>query len=328
MQTGIILTLAYPETIVTHAEEWYSPFMHYFGIGSKKYVRAGHAALVLINKSTGVLEYHDFGRYITSAPNGRVRGKTTDGELDFPIQADIENGKITNIKSILKFLATHPKLTHGEGTLYASVCNRIDYEKSLTYINSMQAKGFITYAAFKTEATNCARFVTDTLIAGLTDDKLKMKLKRSKWFTPSTIGNVVLADTDDFVYKVSDKGNISRFESTISKVNRALFLDRLQGYSSSTVGTLEPKQNSTKKSHAQWLGGIAAGAWFELYDLETTNEFRFRRISPDGRVDCDGIYKMTSEGFDILKDYRFVHYSNCAFFHVEQGGGKFRFEKS
>ena len=120
------------------------------------------------------------------------------------MHAAIENGRITNLESILKFLATHPKLTHDEGTLYASVCNRIDYEKFRTYINSMQAKGFITYAAFKTEATNCARFVTDTLIAGLTDAKLKQKLMRSKWFTPSTIGNVVSADTEHSVYQVSD----------------------------------------------------------------------------------------------------------------------------
>ena len=72
--TGIILTLAYPETIVMVADEWYSPFMKYIGIGKKNYVRAGHAALVLINIETGILEYHDFGRYITSEPNGRVRG--------------------------------------------------------------------------------------------------------------------------------------------------------------------------------------------------------------------------------------------------------------
>ena len=37
-------------------------------------LRAGHAALVLIDKEKGDLEYHDFGRYITSEPNGRVRG--------------------------------------------------------------------------------------------------------------------------------------------------------------------------------------------------------------------------------------------------------------
>ena len=83
--SGIILTLAYPETIVMVADEWYSPYLRFLGVGKKNYVRAGHNALVLIDKTTGVLEYHDFGRYITPIPNGRVRGKDTDHELDFLI---------------------------------------------------------------------------------------------------------------------------------------------------------------------------------------------------------------------------------------------------
>ena len=56
MNNGIILTLAYPETIVMVADEWYSHYLRFFGIGKKNYVRAGHAALVLINKKTGILE--------------------------------------------------------------------------------------------------------------------------------------------------------------------------------------------------------------------------------------------------------------------------------
>lgn len=48
---AIILTLAYPETIVSHAEKWYSPLLKYVSVGSKQHVRAGHAALVLIDKS-------------------------------------------------------------------------------------------------------------------------------------------------------------------------------------------------------------------------------------------------------------------------------------
>ncbi|MCB0435879.1 MAG: hypothetical protein KDD08_07495, partial [Mangrovimonas sp.] len=101
--TGIILTLAYPETIVMVAKEWYSPYMRYVGIGKKNYLRAGHAALVLIDKATGVLEYHDFGRYITSEPNGRVRGRETDFELHFPVKAHIKEGTIQNLEELLKF---------------------------------------------------------------------------------------------------------------------------------------------------------------------------------------------------------------------------------
>ncbi len=245
---AFILVLAYPETIVSHAEEWYSKFLRFAFIGNKKHVRAGHAALVLIHKHTGVLGYHDFGRYITSEPNGRVRGKETDFELNFPIVAKIKNDTIENLDDILKFLATHPKLTHGDGNLYASVCNAINYDMARIHIDKMQAKGFIRYAAFIKDACNCARFVTDTLIASVTDKKIKRKLARSKWFTPSTIGNVVIADTENQVFLVSENGEINEFSSTVSKENQKLFLDTLKGYSPSLEGTILPKYNEEKAS--------------------------------------------------------------------------------
>ncbi|GAB5565825.1 MAG: hypothetical protein Wins2KO_28880 [Winogradskyella sp.] len=323
---AFILTLAYPETIVSHAEEWYSKFLRFLSIGSRKHVRAGHAALVLIQKETGVLEYHDFGRYITSEPNGRVRGRETDFELSFPLITQIENNKIENLPEILEFLATHPKLTHGDGNLYASVCAEVNYELARTHIDKMQSLGFIRYAAFIKEACNCARFVTDTLISSVTNDKIRKRLIRSKWFTPSTIGNVIISDTEDYIYLVSDKGEIKEFTSTVSKENRRLFLDRLQDYNPSLTGTLKPKHNEVKKEHAQWLSGIAAGAWFELYDLDNVLEYRFRRVSPYGHVDCDGVYNLNDRGFDIKTDYQFVHYSNCLFFHIKQNDNIFRFE--
>ncbi|NRB60065.1 MAG: hypothetical protein HRU50_09050 [Winogradskyella sp.] len=323
---AFILTLAYPETIVSHAEEWYSRFLRFLSIGSRKHVRAGHAALVLIQKETGVLEYHDFGRYITSEPNGRVRGRETDFELSFPLMAQIENNKIENLPEILEFLATHPKLTHGDGNLYASVCAEVNYELARTHIDKMQSLGFIRYAAFIKEACNCARFVTDTLISSVTNDKIRNRLIRSKWFTPSTIGNVIISDTEDYIYLVSDKGEIKEFTSTVSKENRRLFLDRLQGYNPSLTGTLKPKHNEVKEEHAQWLSGIAAGAWFELYDLDNVLEYRFRRVSPYGHVDCDGVYNLNDKGFDIKADYQFAHYSNCLFFHIKQNDNLFRFE--
>lgn len=325
--SGIILTLAYPSTTVMVAEEWYSPLLRFIGIGKKNYLRAGHAALVLIDKSTGILEYHDFGRYITPEPNGRVRGKDTDNELDFPLVAKIKHDTITNINDILEFLATRPKLTHGEGKLVASVCNAVDYKKARAYITDMQHKHFIRYAAFAKQACNCARFVTDSLIAAVTDAKVKKDLINSKWFTPSTVGNVLLADTENYVYEVSEAGIISEFKGSQKSENLRYFLDKLPNHKPNFVGTLEPKHNTVKVEHAQWLSGIAAGAWFELYATKNTNEYRFRRISPYGNIDCDALFKVDNVTFNYDLPYEFVHYSNCKFFHVKQNDLVFRFDR-
>ncbi len=325
--TGFILTLAYPETIVMVADEWYSPFMKYVGIGKKDYLRAGHAALVLINKATGELEYHDFGRYITPEPMGRVRGKDTDNELDFPIKARIENNSITNLDEILQFLGTHPKLTHGDGKLVASVCSEINYKKAREHITEMQNKHFIRYAAFINNACNCARFVTDSLIASVTNYTIKKKLISSKWFTPSTVGNVLLANTEKEVYNVSEAGEISKFTGTQKSENLRCFLDKLKNHTPNFTGTLAPKHTNGLSEHAQWLSGIAAGAWFELYKTEKKEVYRFRRISPYGNIDVDAIYKIDKQFFKYDLAYKFVHYSNCKFFTIEQHSQTFKFER-
>lgn len=325
--TAFILSLAYPDTIVSHAEEWYSPYLKYIGIGNKTSVRAGHAALVLINKATGVLEYHDFGRYITPEPNGRVRGRSTDNELEIPITAEIKNDKIVNIDAILQFLATNPRLTHGDGRLVASVCNVIDYNKARAHITMMQNRHFIRYAAFIKDASNCARFVTGSLIASVNDAVIKKRLIKSKWFTPSTVGNVLLANTGDYPFEVSLDGVISKYEGTQKGENLKCFLDRLKGYRPDLVGTLQTKYVEGVNEKAQWLSGIAAGTWYELYKTEHSKEYRYRRISPYGNIDCDDLFVIEENGFDIDSKYQFVHYSNCSFFNIEQNGNVFKFTR-
>lgn len=325
--TGIILTLAYPDTIVMVSEEWFSPFLRFLGVGKKDYLRAGHAALVLINKETGILEYHDFGRYITPEPNGRVRGSDTDNELHFPIKAEIENDSIKNLDVILKFLATHPKLTHGDGKLVASVCNAIDYKKARDHITEMQNKHFIRYAAFIKDACNCARFVTDSLIASVTDSKIREKLENSKWFTPSTVGNVLLADTENHPYEVSETGVISKFTGSQKSENLRCFLDKLKDHKVNLVGTQKPKPVDDLHEKAQWLSGIAAGAWFELHKTGHGVEYHFRRISPYGNIDIHDTFTVEDDSFDYDLEFEFIHYSNCKFFHVRQEGSVFRFDR-
>ncbi len=324
--TGIILTLAYPDTIVMVSEEWFSPFLRFIGIGKKDYLRAGHAALVLIDKQTGVLEYHDFGRYITPEPTGRVRGRDTDNELHFPLKAKIENDTIINLDEILQFLATHPKLTHGDGKLVASVCNAVDYKKARTHITKMQNKHFIRYAAFIKDACNCARFVTDSLIASVTNLDIKKKLENSKWFTPSTVGNVLLADTENHPYEVSETGVISEFKGSQKNENVRCFLDKLKDHEPTFIGTLEPKPVDDLHEKAQWLSGIAAGAWFELHKIGNDVEYHFKRISPYGNIDVHDKFVVDDDTFDYDLEFEFIHYSNCKFFHVKQRGKIFRFE--
>ncbi len=325
--SGIIIVMAYPDTVVMVSDEWYSPLLQFVGVGKKNYVKAGHAALVLINRETGLLEYHDFGRYITPEPNGRVRGKRTDHELDFPLKAEINGDTIVNLDNILLYLANNPEKTHGDGKLIASVCSKVDYKKAKNHIESLMIKGSFRYAAFKRESSNCARFVTSTLITSVTDKRILKSLKNSLLFTPSTIGNVVRANTQDQVFEVIGD-LIFEFNSTVFKENFRCFLDKIPDHEYHVVGTLKPKLVDGLGHNAQWLSGIAAGAWFEISKSETYIEehYRIKRVSPHGNIDVDGLYQVDCITFNLDEVFEFVHDSNCHYCHVIQNKKRYRFE--
>ncbi len=326
VNTGIIITVAYPDTVVRISDEKYVSYLRYLGVGKKNYVRAGHAALVLINTKDGHLEYFDFGRYTTPKGFGRVRGKYTDHELDFSLIAKVEKGKIENLEEIIKFLATNPKLTHGDGKMVVSACHEVNYQKAKTFITQMQNIGLIKYAAFSKNASNCSRFVTDTLIASVTNKNIVKSLVKSYRFTPSTVGNVVKANTTKQVKKVCESGLISKFRSTPAKENIRCFLDRLNYYEPNSTGNINPVQVNGVHEDAQWLEGIGAGAWFELHKTSSNEEYRYRRISAHGNVDVNGLYKVNDAKFNYEEAYTFVHYSNCSFYHIEQKNTIYRFD--
>src|SRR6056300_340118 len=108
-ETGSILVLSYPDTFVKMSDELICRFLPWVGLGTKEYIKAGHAALVLINNKTGKARYYDFGRYITPSGYGRVRSSKTDAELEIPFKAIVKNTtSVSNIDEFLLWLDTHP----------------------------------------------------------------------------------------------------------------------------------------------------------------------------------------------------------------------------
>jgi hypothetical protein len=126
---------------------------------------------------------------------------------------------------------------------------------------------------------------------------------------------------------VSERGEISIFQSSVRKENIRCFLDNLNDHTPSFIGTLEPKHVDGLHESAQWLSGIAAGAWFELHKNGSEIEYRFRRVSPYGNVDIDAIYRIDDESFEYHESFEFIQYSNCHFFHIKQKETIYRFEK-
>lgn len=323
---GIIVILAYPDTIVRPAyTEFSSKIWPKIGIGGKHAVKAGHAALLLIKKNTPEILYFDFGRYITTFGFGRVRSKKTDAELDIPIKAKFKNLKLKNIEEILLWIEKHPHKTHGDGKLVASVNDKINYEKAISYIENLLLEKEIPYGAFN-KGSNCARFVTNTVIAASTDKTITRKLKTSNLFTPSPIGNAIKGGTIDRIFEVYQQKFTTYQNRSILKEYKTSFLQKFDN-SPNLIGTEYPNLQEFDLKNGTWLGGIGSGAWFIISKQIDSLNFEIKRYTAKGNLDFTGIFKIEKDGFYISKKHHFLHPTNCLKCYVKQDEKVFEFTK-
>jgi len=319
---GKIISLAFPDTFVKHSDESSTKILLALGLGKHNYIKAGHAAFVLIENKTGKAEYYDFGRYITPQGYGRVRSAITDVELEIPFKAIFTNGvKLENIEEFLLWLEAHPDKTHGTGRLVASVCDHIYYQKAKDHVVSVQEMGSIPYKAFGKEGSNCSRIVTDTILAGTDHSKIRKPLLRNKMFTPSPLGNVEKAALNNPIYQV-EKGKLYQYPGSVFRENLTNYFDKnvpniKNDHIVNPSGALE---------NAYFLSGIGSSAYFALSNHKQENTFEIRRYTEYGEEDFRGVFKVSEGVFDSSKEYVFVYDSNCNYCHVEQHGKKVKFE--
>jgi len=71
---------------------------------------------------------------------------------------------------------------------------------------------------------------------------------------------------------------------------------------------------------AQWLGGEGAGSWFVV---EISGEyFEVTRYSPEGNIECCGIFFEKEKQFNIQKLYEITYLSHCEQISILQEGIK------
>ena len=80
---GIAIALAWPQTYCKEPGAWYDPVTRRLGISRNNYYRAGHAALVLIERDGEQCHYFDFGRYHAPYQHGRVRSAVSNHDMSW-----------------------------------------------------------------------------------------------------------------------------------------------------------------------------------------------------------------------------------------------------
>tara|TARA_B100000427_G_C15299369_1_gene503350 strand:+ start:90 stop:737 length:648 start_codon:yes stop_codon:yes gene_type:complete len=204
MQNDFIITLAWPEGMVTASGAWYDKILSKNG----KY-RVGHSAVVLINSETSKSHYFDFGRYHTPQGFGRARDVETDGDLAL-IDAVIKNGKILNIEELLLTISKI-KATHGEGRMYAAVIKGANFQNAFSTAKNIQLEGMLPYGPFVMNGTNCSRFVARVIKSAIPSFIKKLRFKYPFCISPSPKRNVSISNHN---YYVIDNTNCIKIKKT------------------------------------------------------------------------------------------------------------------
>jgi len=92
---------------------------------------------------------------------------------------------------------------------------------------------------------------------------------------------------------------------------------------------LPPNKHQNVPTESKWLSGQGEGTWFCISDEEglSENEYRIRRISPQGNIDCDRVFELdeNSLSFDFNNEWEITYISHCAQVKVIQNGNVFVF---
>jgi hypothetical protein len=293
---GFAIALAWPATYCKEPGAWYDPVTRRLGVNRYNYYRAGHAALVLVDRNTKRCHYFDFGRYHAPLWHGRVRSGVTDHDLEMRTIPKIsdDGSSIENFNEILSELQQNAAC-HGEGALYASYTS-IDFHSAHQKALELQSAGPLPYGPFVPGGSNCSRFVNTVIRAGKPNWLSGLRLKFFVPLTPTPLNNVNSLQCKTIVPVMRSTAPFKPFR----RLNREELLSTLP----------QPERHAGIPESAQWLSGEGAGSWFVFAVKEGALEVT--RYSPDGKLECRGEFEGAGIGTVASGDQFTIDYSsNC-----------------
>ena len=329
LDTAIVI--AWPQC-TARADESLVIFLRKTGFFKNLNMRVGHAAICLINPQTHEVLYYDFGRYITPRGYGRARNKYTDPLLELKTKATFDEHKnLTNVEEIAKELDSKSKYTHGVGPLVFSVSKTINFAKAKTYADEMVKRGYFPYNGLDKSASNCARYVTETIKAANEDGTIGTKLKYPLTIRPTPLYNVVAAKTEDVIYSF-EGGTLQYMEKSrrhsLSDLSAGLLESSLSKYTDgrpddSILGSIEePQRPASIPKTAIWLGGLGEGAWFNIVQIDS-NSFEGTKFNEEGGMEYQGIY--ANPDIELPSQITVTYASHYGFYSIEIEGVVHRF---
>lgn len=242
-----------------------------------------------------------------------------------PVKALFKNDALINLEEILLWIEKHPEKTHGKGRLIASINDKINYQKAQLFIDNLIAKKEVPYGAFVKSGSNCARFVTDTIINSCSQKNIVLKLKSSYLLTPSPIGNTLKGKTSKEVYDVKNQNINHYFNKSIVKEYKKTFFKKLEN-NLNLIGTELPDKEKFNLNNATWLSGIGSGAWFKIENQIDTNFYKIVRYCSLGNKNFEAIFSVNKTCFNHKKKHEFIHPTNCKEVFIKQNNKVYIFK--
>ncbi len=327
----ICMVIGWPDTLAKGAEKFMT-WCHKVGIIKDVYFKVGHAAMCLIHKETGKIEYFDFGRYTCDTGQGRARGMNTDPALEIKVKAKIDqNGKMINVQELVDFLFKIDRFTHGEGQIYFSLYGKMNYEKTMEYVDHIQQQGSVRYTTFMANSTNCSRFVCDAIIAGSSVEKDKRRLVYTPTYKASPIGNAVDVGYESNVYRQKDIDSpLENFKMTRWDNLKLIWNNNTRNFKGKKI--VRPNKIDEVPRHesilgnAEWLGGLGEGNWVSITPVIYKGQACFRATAQyeDGMINYDTIVKAKDTEVDSNLPFSVTYDCSRLFVTILQANKKIR----
>jgi len=325
------MVIAWPD-VTARGDEMWMAVLKKLGVVKNLNFKVGHAAIILIERSSGKMDYFDFGRYIAPRGYGRARSAVSDPRLSLSTRAAVaQDGSISNLQTVLEELHQLESATHGGGRMYFSIAHAINYAGAGAFAARLVGQGPVPYGAIAKGNNSCSRFVAQVLLAGMdADHPAKTHLLFPESLKPSPMSNVVNAVADREIYcyhnHILKKLKITRwqslrFQTALLSHNLSARKARLLPCDRRAGSMAEPPRPTHLPRTAQWLGGIGEGAWFCLEKSTVGETYQVVKYASHGGEEYRVVCKAGSK-VDLHAPYCFTYHLQHQHYVVMQGQEK------
>jgi hypothetical protein len=178
------------------------------------------------------------------------------------------------------------------------------------------------------KGTNCARFVAQTIAHAIKGSGFRFLYP---WHvTPAPLGTI-FNSSKKVLYRFKESTGVSQIAFPGAWDRFRFLVDSMRfkrgEKTPSVMMPLHPPcERKNVSSAAQWLGGIGAGAWYEVTKI-SSHTIEVKRTQSSGRVDFVHDFHGPVEKVDFSSEYSFEFGSHGAQVVLSQEGRLYEFAK-